>query len=135
MTETYGYGPELWEEAREEARQILIRCAREGQRISYSELAGHMKVIKFKRDAHAFHHLLGEISREEHAAGRGMLSSLVVRKRGNRRPGDGFFKLARELGEQFAFEEDFWRGQLKKVIDCWRTETRDGSDTEASHSS
>ena len=120
MTKTYEYGPNQWEEAREEARQILIRRAREGQTIFYSELTGEMKTISLDPHEPALGQLLGEISREEHAAGRGMLSVLVVHKNGDQMPGPGFFELARELGEHVPNEEKFWICQSKKVMDCWR---------------
>ena len=135
MTETHGYGLELWEEAREEARQILIRRAREERQITYSDLVGEMHAITLDPHDPALGSMLGQISRQEHVAGRGMLSVLVVHKTGDRMPGPGFFKLALDLDEQVVDEVAFWVKQLRKVIDCWRTETRDGSDTEASHSS
>ena len=120
MTETYGYGLELWEEAREEARQILIRHAREGRPIFYSKLTREMKAIPLDPHEPPLGQLLGEISREEHAAGRGMLSVLVVHKNGDQMPGPGFFTLALELGEQFSEKKEFWVRQFKKVIACWR---------------
>ena len=135
MTETYGYGLELWEEAREEARQILIGCAREERQITYSDLVGEMHAITLDPHDPVLGYMLGQISHQEHAAGRGMLSVLVVHKTGDRMPGPGFFKLARQLDEQFVDEVAFWVTQLKKVIDCWREEIRDGSDPEAPHSS
>ena len=109
-----------WENAREEARQILIRRAREGQTIFYSELTGEMKTISLDPHEPALGQLLGEISRQEHAAGRGMLSALVVHKNDDQMPGRGFFELALELGEQFSDEVEFWVCQSKKVMDCWR---------------
>jgi hypothetical protein len=43
-------------------------------------------------------HLIGEISCEEDADGRGMLSVVVVHKGGDMQPGPGFFELAEQLG-------------------------------------
>jgi len=40
--------------------------------------------------------MLGEISQEEDAAGRGMLSVIVVHKVGDMQPGPGFFQLAKK---------------------------------------
>ena len=42
--------------------------------------------------------MLGEISSEEDAAGRGMLTVLVVHRAGDMQPGPGFFELAKQLG-------------------------------------
>lgn len=66
-------------------------------------------------------HLLGEITEDEVALGRPMLSAVVVASSG--RPGSGFFHLARALGrltggtEQ---EEAFWQRELNAVHQTWR---------------
>lgn len=44
--------------------------------------------------------MLGEVSVEEEAADRGLLSVLVVHKVGDMQPGPGFFELANELGQE-----------------------------------
>jgi hypothetical protein len=64
-------------------------------------------------------HLLGEISRIESKAGRGMLSALVVHKRGDLQPGPGFFELADELGHDTSDIEKFWIQEVKKVFAAW----------------
>ncbi|MFX0199082.1 MAG: hypothetical protein ACFFCW_23415 [Candidatus Hodarchaeota archaeon] len=54
--------------------------------------------------------VLGEISEDEHRVGRPMLSAVAVSTSGY--PGEGFFKLAHDLGRLFSTnkdgEHDFW---------------------------
>jgi hypothetical protein len=67
--------------------------------------------------------LLGEISMEEVANGRPMLSAAAVGVSGN--PGAGFFNLARELGKLGDDnEEGFWEAELKAVYETWKVELR-----------
>jgi hypothetical protein len=91
--ETYGYQLGAWECAKKEAIQAIVAQARKGLPIFYSDLTKHIRSISFGPHDYAFHHLLGEISKEEDAAGRGMLSVLVVHK-DDGMPGSGFFDLA-----------------------------------------
>jgi hypothetical protein len=56
---------------------------------------------------------------EENAAGRGMLSVVVVHKHGDMRPGPGFFVLGQVLGYDTKDLEKFWIDQLKKVHEFW----------------
>jgi hypothetical protein len=58
---------------------------------------------------------LGLLSEQEEAAGRGMISVLVVRKR-DRRPGPGFSKLAESLGRQFDDVGDFVDAEQERVF-------------------
>ena len=64
--------------------------------------------------------MLGEISEEELAAGRPMLSAVCVSAGGV--PGPGLYGLARELGrlEEDADEEAYWRDELDAVYKTWR---------------
>ena len=68
-----------------------------------------------------FYYILAEISREEDAAGRGMLSAVVVHKKGIKRPGTGFFKLAKELGRDTSDKKRCLKEELDKVFSCWST--------------
>jgi molybdopterin synthase catalytic subunit len=78
-----------------------------------------MTTVKFlAHDARLFH-LLGEISVEENEARRGMLSVVVVHKRGDMQPGPGFFLLGQELGYDTKDLLRFWVEQLKKVHAYW----------------
>ncbi len=110
--EAYGYPAAAWQEAKEEATRAIIQEARGGSTIFYSELTKRIGAIGFDPHDYAFHHLLGEISVEEDAAGRGMLSTLIVHKEDGM-PGQGFFDLAHDLGRD-----------VTDRIRCWSEETR-----------
>jgi len=67
-------------------------------------------------------HLLGEISEDEHKYGRPMLSAIAVSTAGI--PGDGFFKLARNLGKLAGTstdtEREFWSSEKDAVYEAWK---------------
>ena len=113
--ETYGYGSDVWEQAKREAIQAIVAQARRGSPISYSELTKHIRSIDFDPHDYAFHHLLGEISVEEDAAGRGMLSVLVVHK-DDGMPGPGFFDLAKDLRRDVTEKERCWSDETRLVL-------------------
>jgi hypothetical protein len=106
--ETYGYQADIWEKAKSEAIRTIVH---KGSTISYSELAANIRSIAFDPHDHGFHYLLGQISVEEDAAGRGMLSALVVHKLDGM-PGEGFWDLAQTLGRD-----------IKDRVRCWSRET------------
>lgn len=66
--------------------------------------------------------VLGEISEDEHSAGRPMLSAIAVGAGGM--PGDGFFGLARRLkklsGSNSADERRFWESERDQVYEVWK---------------
>jgi hypothetical protein len=117
----YGYAPEAWDAAREEMRRLLIARARAGQTIAYSELVEHVKTIRLEPDSHALAAMLGEISEEEDALGRGMLTVLVVHKDGDLRPGPGFFKLAKRLERDTSDLERCWVEEFNRILSVWRS--------------
>lgn len=98
MTTKYGYTTEDWSAAKDEMRQILTDRARLRGMIPYSELVGRIETIRMEPDSYALARMLGEVSEEEDAAGRGMLSVIVGRKHGDMQPGPGYFQLAKKLG-------------------------------------
>ena len=63
--------------------------------------------------------MLGEISREEARGGRPMLTAVVVGTSGY--PGDGFYKLAHDLGKNPSREENvsFWEAECQRAYDTW----------------
>jgi len=63
--------------------------------------------------------LLGEISREEDAVGRGMLSVIVMHKVGDMQPGPDFFELAHQLGRDTSDILRCWIYEKKKVHAFW----------------
>ncbi len=121
MNDKYGYPVTDWEKAKEEMRQVLIETAKRGETIPYSVLVLKVRTITFDPNAYALAHMLGEISTEEDAAGRGMLSVVVVHKHGDMKPGPGFFELAKQLGRKVSDKDKFWIDELSKVHGWWRS--------------
>ncbi len=120
MTTTkYGYKAEDWEAAKEEMRQILVERACLRGMIPYSDLASRIEAIRMEPDSFALAHMLGEISQEEDAAGRGMLSVIVVHKIGDMQPGPGFFQLAKKLGRDLSDKTTCWVEELHRVHGYW----------------
>ena len=95
-------------------RRSLIDVAKRRETISYSEL---------RPDApQTLAAPLDEINRHEHREGRPLLSAVVAHKDGDRMSGDGFFRIAWELGEyQEGDPERYWRQELERVWDYWQT--------------
>ena len=120
MTKKYGYSVADWDKAKEEMRQILTRRAGKRETISYSELVSQIRTIHIKPHAYALAAMLGEISAEEDAAGRGMLSAIVVRK-SDSMPGTGFFRFAEGLGHDTSDALKFWVDELAKVHAYWES--------------
>ena len=110
--ETYGYRTEIWEEAKREAIRAIVGEARP---IWYSVLTTRIRSIRFDPQDHVFHHLLGQISVEEDAARRGMVSVLVVHK-DDGMPGPGFFELAQRLGRDVRDKERCWSEEARLVL-------------------
>ena len=121
MTTKYGYEYYEWVAAKREMRDVLIERARHGGTISCSELIPMVTTISFEPEAYAFAAMLGEISSEEAAAGRGMLSVVVVQKSGEMQPGRGFFDLAKRLGRDTSDTAKCWIEELKHVHHVWST--------------
>lgn len=119
MNAKYGYPPDLWSRAKQEMRQIIIERAKIRGRIPYSELVAGVQAIQLDPESYALAAMLGEISTQEAAAGRGMLSAIVVHKYGDMQPGPGFFELAKELGRDTSDILKCWVGEFNKVHDYW----------------
>lgn len=115
----HGFPAADWAAAKEEARQAMIARARRRKLITYSELVTEIRALDLEPQSPQLAHLLGEISTEEHAAGRGMLSVVVVHKTGDGMPGSGFFELADSLGHDTRDRVAFWAGELAKVHAAW----------------
>ncbi len=116
----FGFTIAQWDAAKSEAKAILAEHAKRGHTIAYSDFVKKLRSISLEhRDPRLFH-FLGEISAEEDAAGRGMLTALVVHKDGDMKPGPGFFELARKLGRKTTDIEKFWIDELNKVFAVWQ---------------
>lgn len=119
MATKYGFSENDWNQARNEIKQILIARARLRGMIPYSELVAQVQMIRLEPESYALAAMLGEISAEEDAAGRGMLSVLVVHKEGDMQPGPGFFELAKALGRNTMDILKCWIDELKRVHAVW----------------
>lgn len=120
MPKNFGYSDARWNAAKSEARAAMIEAARSPKQVmTYTELASKVNAIQV--DAHdiRLNHLLCDVSTDENAAGRGMLSVVVVHKHGDQRPGAGFFELAEELGHDVSDWDTFWLAERSKVISHW----------------
>jgi hypothetical protein len=118
MSTKYGYSLSDWEKAKREMRNILIEIAKKQDTIPYSELVRKVLIISIEASSYGLADMLGEISTAEDAAGRGMLSVVVVHKEDNM-PGKGFFELAKILGRDVSDKEKFWVNEVKKVYSSW----------------
>ncbi len=106
----------------------LIKAAQNRGTIGYQDVATIMALpMTGNHMARETGQMLGEISKNEHANGRPMLSAVVIRLDGA--PGDGFFELARELGRlKSATREDekrFWQAERDAVYRTWQKPLRD----------
>ena len=116
----YGFSTAQWDAAKSEAKAVLAEYAKRGHMIAYSDFVKKLHSIRLEhRDPRLFH-FLGEISAEEDAAGRGMLTALVVHKQGDMKPGPGFFELAKKLGHEATDIDEFWIDEVNKVIAAWK---------------
>jgi molybdopterin synthase catalytic subunit len=115
----YGFVQSDWDAAKEEARAIMIERAKVRKMIAYSDLVKWIKSIKIEAHDVRLFHMLGEISSEEDAAGRGMLTVLVVHRVGDMQPGPGFFELAKRLGRNTSNILKCWVDELHKVHAVW----------------
>lgn len=115
----YGFTPKEWAAAKHEVKDLLVDRAKVRGMIPYSELAAKITAVCLEAHDQRLFHLLGELSAEEDASGRGMLSVIVVHKAGDMQPGPGFFELAKQLGRDTSDILKCWIVELKKVHAYW----------------
>ena len=95
----------------------LIEAARNRETITYRELA---RKVGLYGDMPRLFRILDDINRDERAAGRPMLSAIVVGASGM--PGKGFFRLARSLGLYRGIDDrGFWQEEVRRVHNHWET--------------
>jgi len=116
--EHHGYTDVQWMTAKNEAKEVLIEKAKQRSTIKYWEMVKLISSIRFEPHDPELGDLLREISTEEDTAGRGMLTAVVVRKRGGL-PARGFFCLAESLGRNVLNKRQFWQEEIRKVYDYW----------------
>jgi hypothetical protein len=115
----YGFEDSDWSLAKNEVKEILIERAKVRGMIPYSELVRKIASIQVEAHDPRLFHLLGEVSTEENASGRGMLTVIVVHKDGDMQPGPGFFELAKSLGRDTSDILSCWIKELNKVHAYW----------------
>ena len=106
-------------------REVLISVARNKKTISYTELLNQSKVkldMSIPYDRGQLGHLLGEISWNEVAEGRPMLSSVAIHA-GDSIQGKGFFDLAEKIYDIVLRTSDermvFGMGELNATYNYW----------------
>jgi len=104
----HGFPEPAWNAAKEEARGLMVARAKVRGMIPYSDLVSQIESIRLEAHDQRLFHMLGEISSEEDAEGRGMLTVVVVHKQGDMQPGPGFFELAQLLGRD-----------TRDILKCW----------------
>lgn len=115
----YGHLLDHWQAAKEEARHILIDHARQGQTITYGELSASIQTVEIPYHSYAMSGLLRELHREEEAASRPGLATLVVRK-SDGLPGPGYFKSLAEAGIPEADFRAYWQTKFEAVCEYWQ---------------
>jgi hypothetical protein len=102
----------------------LLAAARRRGTVTYREIAFVTGLpLQGNPMAATVGQLLGEISEDEHQMGRPMLSALAVHE-DDGRPGEGFFGLAKGLGQLKDDSEQgkqrFWEQQTASIYHIWR---------------
>lgn len=119
MADRFGFSEKAWDAAKQEAKIALVERARVRGMMPYSELVRHIRAVPLEAHDQRLFSLLADISTEEDAAGRGMISALVVHKSGDMQPGPGFFELADELGKDTSDILRCWINEVHKVHKSW----------------
>lgn len=108
------------------AREVLIKYAKRGMTITYSELCEKAKLKYDMSNPHGRDEIgtfLGELSEHEFNMQRPIISSLVV-SYGSCKPGYGIYTLGGYLGWNIPKNEEdrtvWWSERLRKTFDFWK---------------
>lgn len=85
----------------------------------YSDVVAELQTVDFEPTDPRFHLLLDAVSIEEDERGRGLLTTVVVHKHGDMRPGPGFFELAQQRGRSTQDIDKTWLAELDAVWGYW----------------
>jgi|SRR5687768_16326881 hypothetical protein len=118
----FGLSDDVWASAKAEAKEAIVRRARAGNVVFYSDLVEEIQSVELQPRDPRLAALLDEISTEEDSAGHGMLSALVVLKE-SYQPGQGFFNLARSRGKDVSSPDAFLVQETKKVMRYWASQS------------
>lgn len=114
-----GYPAAKWRQAKREIKAVLIARAKAREIITYIELVSQVTAIQLEPQSRALSTLSREIAAAEYAAGRGMLTAVVVYSSGDMQPGPGFFSLAGRLGKNTDDPLQCWLKELQRVYGYW----------------
>ena len=109
-----------WHKLYDKVREKLIYQAKINQAISYGKLCQKSTRYKLKQNDEALHEILGEISVNEINNGKGILSVFCGRENQSLMPGNGFFKLAIDLGKHIGNRKDFVKLERELVHQAFR---------------
>ena len=115
----FGFTRTGWEVTKAEIRTELVARAKTRGQVAYSELVALLTSARLEAWDPRLFALLGEIATCEEKAGRGLLSVLVVHKRGDNEPGKGFFELAKYFNRTISNHTVFWAEEMKRVHVYW----------------
>lgn len=123
--ETFGFKEDAWERAKHEAVCAILQSGQKGNLIFYSDLSKQISSITIEPHSYAMDYLLDQISKEEDAAGRGILTALVVLK-DEGVPASGFWASAAEIGRDVRDKIACWSNEVARVIpECKKHPLRD----------
>jgi hypothetical protein len=120
----FGFTDADWSAAKAQARTAMIEALRGTRTISYPAIVARISGVCLEPRDKRLDGLLDEISTDEDAAGRGMLSVVVVHKTGDLQPGPGFFELAGRLGRYTTDALKFWAEEFERVRAAWSSPQR-----------
>ena len=115
----HGFSDAEWAVGVAEMTAILQRKASSLSMITYSDLSNQMTAVAIRYHDPAMDDMLLEVSRNEAAQGRGLLSVIVVHKHGDMEPGNGFYGLAQSMGLDVSDRTACWVSELHKVHSYW----------------
>lgn len=98
----------------------LRDVARAGETITYEELGRNIG-LEMETLAERTHltHMLTEVARREHDAGRPLLTAVVVSDKGT--PGYEFYSVADEVGYNVgSYDVPFFEQELERVYEYWQ---------------
>lgn len=119
--ERFGKTEAAWLASIHQGVVALIHIAAVREDMSYTDFTRTISAIDFDPHSTMLNQLLDDISRQEAAAARPMLSVIVRYKEGDRQPGPGFFLLAKQLQRQGPDEDNdsCWIRELNAAHDFW----------------
>jgi hypothetical protein len=103
-----------WQHSKSEARKEMLKLASSGESGTYTQLADAL-TTKYAPNGAPFAKLLSEISKQTYLREKVLLSAVIVHS-DDGLPGDGFFDLAEDLGEDCSDRTAFWKRAVADVF-------------------